>query len=138
VGEISPTASKLIKITQECLQTGIEQVKPGNRFGNIGYYIHKHATQHDFSVVTTFVGHGVGLGFHEEPNVRHQAPKDSGDFMKSGYIFTIEPMINEKSPDAVVCEQDKWTARTTDGGLSAQFEHTVLVTSDGYEILTLI
>jgi len=136
VGEISSIAKKLLNVTYECLDLGIEQVKPENCFGNIGYAISKHAHRNKFSVVHQFVGHGVGLEFHEEPNVHHIANKNTGLTMKSGMIFTIEPMICQGDSDAIICEIDGWTARTSDNLLSAQFEHTVLVTDDGYEVLT--
>ncbi len=136
VGEISGEAQKLIQVTKECLDLGIEQVKPKNRFGNIGFAIAKHAQAHGFSVVYQFCGHGIGLKFHEEPQVNHIAPKKSGARMKPGMIFTIEPMINVGKAEAFIDEKDGWTARTVDNQLSAQYEHTVLVTDSGVEVLT--
>lgn len=135
VGDISENAKNLLKITRECLTIGISQVFPGNQFGNIGYTISQHAHKFGYSVVSMFGGHGVGVEFHEEPLVIHVAPKDSGPIMVPGQVFTVEPMINEGVPTAKV-EQDGWTARTADGKLSAQFEHTILVTKEGCEILT--
>jgi methionyl aminopeptidase len=137
VGAISEDAQHLLDVAKRCLDIGIKQVRPGNRFGNIGYEIHKYAMLQGCTVVYQFCGHGVGIRFHEEPQVSHIADKDSGPKMRPGMIFTIEPMINLGSPEAIIDEEDKWTARTVDGKLSAQYEHTVLVTSTGAEILTL-
>jgi len=136
VGEITPLARKLIDATQHCLNLGIQQVKPGNNFGNIGYVISRYIRSVGFSVVYQFCGHGVGLQFHEEPQVDHSSNKNSGPVMKPGMIFTIEPMINQGNPKTVVDKKDGWTARTIDHRLSAQFEHTVLVTPTGCEVLT--
>jgi methionyl aminopeptidase len=136
IGDISEDAKKLIEVTRQCLWIGIEQVKPGNKFGNIGYYINKFAVEHGYSVVFEFAGHGVGLQFHEEPQVDHKAAKDSGAIMQPGMTFTIEPMINQGKARSKVDRNDGWTARTIDGKLSAQFEHTILVTERGYEALT--
>lgn len=138
VGEVSENAKRLIRVTKECLEVGIRQVRPDNYFGNIGYEINKYATAHGYSVVWQFCGHGVGVHYHEEPNVSHIANENSGPKMKPGMIFTIEPMINEGVADSLVDEADGWTARTADGKLSAQFEHTVLVTKDGVEVLTAL
>ncbi len=136
VGEISQKAANLIDATKHCLDLGIKQVKPGNRIGNIGYVISRYAKSHGYSVVYEFCGHGVGLEFHEEPQVEHTARKNSGAIMKPGMIFTIEPMINLGKPKVKVDQTDGWTATTIDDQLSAQFEHTILVTDDGYEVLT--
>lgn len=136
IGEVSEEARKLIRVTKECLDLGIEQVRPKKRFGNIGFVIAKHASANGFSVVHQFCGHGVGVQFHEEPQISHTSPKKSGARMKPGMIFTIEPMINVGVAEAVIDKADGWTARTMDGQLSAQFEHTLLVTDTGVEILT--
>ncbi|WP_136810743.1 type I methionyl aminopeptidase [Desulfosediminicola flagellatus] len=136
IGEVSAEAQKLIQVAKECLILGIEQVAPKKRFGNIGFVIAKHAKAHGFSVVHQFCGHGVGVKFHEEPQVHHISPKKSGDRMKPGMIFTIEPMINCGKAEATIDEQDEWTARTVDNQLSAQYEHTLLVTDSGVEVLT--
>lgn len=136
IGEVSPEAQKLIQVTKECMELGIEEVRPKKRFGNIGFAIAKHAKANNFSVVHQYCGHGVGLNFHEEPQVYHISPKKSGFRMKPGMIFTIEPMINVGKAEANIDEKDGWTARTVDGELSAQFEHTVLVTDLGFEVLT--
>lgn len=136
VGEISTAADRLIETTLHCLDLGIEQVKPGNRFGNIGFVIQRYAKAKGYSVVYEFCGHGVGLEFHEEPQVDHASRRNSGPEMKPGMIFTIEPMINQGKPKASIDRNDGWTARTVDNKLSAQFEHTILVTETGYEVLT--
>jgi len=136
VGEIAPAADKLIETTLHCLDLGIEQVKPGNRFGNIGFVINRYAKAKGYSVVYEFCGHGVGIEFHEEPQVDHASRRNTGPEMKPGMIFTIEPMINQGKPRAEVDKNDGWTARTTDNKLSAQFEHTILVTETGCEVLT--
>lgn len=136
VGEISADAQKLVDATWHCLKLGIEQVKPGNYFGNIGFVISRYAKAKGYSVVYEFCGHGVGLHFHEEPQVDHSARRNTGDIMKPGMIFTIEPMINQGKPRTQIDKHDGWTARTIDNQLSAQFEHTVLVTDTGYEVLT--
>ncbi len=136
VGETSEAANKLVNATQHCLNLGIQQVKPGNYLGNIGYVISRYAISQGFSVVYEYCGHGVGIHFHEDPQVDHAARKNSGPKLRPGMIFTIEPMINEGRPRVKVDELDGWTARTVDHKLSAQFEHTVLVTETGYEVLT--
>jgi len=136
VGEASEAAMKLVNATKHCLDLGIQQVRPGNYFGNIGYAISRYAIAQGFTVVYEYCGHGVGIEFHEEPQVDHAARKNSGPKMKPGMIFTIEPMINEGKPRVRVDEVDGWTARTVDNKLSAQFEHTILVTETGYEVLT--
>ncbi len=136
VGEASPTAMNLINATKHCLNLGIQQVRPGNYFGNIGFAISRYAIAQGFSVVYEYCGHGVGIEFHEEPQVDHAARKNSGPKMKPGMTFTIEPMINEGKPRVKIDETDGWTARTIDKKLSAQFEHTILVTETGSEVLT--
>ncbi|MEN8118048.1 MAG: type I methionyl aminopeptidase [Bacteroidota bacterium] len=136
VGDVSPDADRLIAVTEHCLDLGIEQVKPENRFGNIGFVISRYAKAKGFSVVYEFCGHGVGLEFHEEPQVDHTSRRNSGPEMKQGMIFTIEPMINQGKPKSNIDKNDGWTARTIDNKLSAQFEHTILVTSTGCEVLT--
>jgi methionyl aminopeptidase len=136
VGEASAYAKQLVKITNECLHLGMKECYPGNRLGNIGYVISQHAEKHGYSVVHEFCGHGVGVHFHEEPQVDHKADKNSGPILKPGMTFTIEPMINAGKARTVVDKKDKWTARTIDGKLSAQFEHTILITETGFEALT--
>lgn len=136
IGEITPYAQKLMDTTKECLRIGMEQCRPQNYFGNIGYEIAKYAVSKGYSVVYEFCGHGVGVKFHEDPEVPHIAEKDSGKKMKPGMIFTIEPMINAGKARAKVDKKDGWTARTIDGKLSAQYEHTILITDSGCEALT--
>jgi methionyl aminopeptidase len=136
VGEVSAAAKKLIDVTWHCLDLGIRQVMPDNFFGNIGFVINRYATAQGFSVVYEFCGHGVGLEFHEEPQVDHTSRRNKGPKMSSGMIFTIEPMINEGKPTTSIDRNDGWTARTVDRKLSAQFEHTILVTPTGFEVLT--
>jgi len=136
VGQISPGAENLIEVTKHCLDLGIQQVKPGNYFGNIGFVISRYARAKGFSVVYEFCGHGVGLKFHEAPQVDHTARRNSGARMKPGMTFTIEPMINQGKASTNIDKKDGWTARTVDSRLSAQFEHTILVTETGFEVLT--
>ncbi len=136
VGRVSDVAEKLIKVARHCLDLGIQQVKPGNYFGNIGFVIGRYAKSQQFSVVYEYCGHGVGLNFHEEPQVDHIARRNSGAVMLPGMTFTIEPMINEGKASTRIDKHDGWTARTSDGKLSAQFEHTILVSETGAEVLS--
>ena len=136
IGDVSPKAIELIEVTKHCLDLGIKQVYPGNYFGNIGFVINRYARAKEFSVVYEFCGHGVGVEFHEEPQVDHTARRNSGEKMKPGMTFTIEPMINTGRPATVIDKNDGWTARTIDNQLSAQFEHTILITKTGCEVLT--
>ena len=136
VGEISRKAERLIEVTYESLYAGIAAAKPGNTTGDIGAAIQAHAEAERTSVVRDFVGHGVGQLFHDEPNIMHFGVPGTGAELKPGMIFTIEPMINLGDWRCHVL-RDGWTAVTVDGSLSAQFEHTVLVTETGVEVLTL-
>jgi methionyl aminopeptidase len=136
VGEAQIKAKRLVKTTQECLYRGIAQVRPGAQLGDIGHAIQKHAESNGYSVVQEFCGHGIGKGFHEDPQVLHYGKPGTGVTLSAGMIFTIEPMIN-LGKRYVKILPDGWTAVTKDHSLSAQFEHTILVTPDGYEILTL-
>lgn len=137
IGGISQEAEHLINITEKCLYAGIEAVKPYTPTNVIGDTIHKIADQNNLSVVKSYCGHGVGLKFHEEPEILHYtAPSQKGMIMLPNMVFTIEPMLNIGDFDCYVAD-DRWTALTSDGSLSAQQEHTILVTQDGYEILTL-
>ncbi|MFY9153058.1 MAG: type I methionyl aminopeptidase, partial [Prolixibacteraceae bacterium] len=136
IGEVSAKALELIEVTKHCLNLGIQQVRPGNQFGNIGFAISKYAKAKGYGVVYEFCGHGVGIDFHEEPQIDHTSRRNTGPLMKPGMTFTIEPMINEGRAGTVVDKTDKWTARTIDKKLSAQFEHTILITETGYEVLT--
>ena len=136
VGEVTEHAEKLIAVTKEGLRLGIAQCIPGKRIGDIGYVINRYAVKHGYSTVYEFCGHGVGLKFHEEPEVSHIADANTGPVMQPGMIFTIEPMINAGKARAKFDKNDGWTARTIDGKLSAQFEHTILVTPTFAEVLT--
>ena len=136
VGEVSPHAKRLIKITQEAMFLGIEQVKEGATLGDIGHAIQQHAESNRYSVVRDFCGHGIGKKFHEEPQVLHYGKAGTGITLEAGMIITIEPMINLGKYHVKVLA-DGWTAITKDRSRSAQFEHTLLVTENGYEILTL-
>ena len=136
VGEVSEPARRLVRVTRECLEAGIAQVRPGAHLGDIGHAIQSHAEKHGYSVVRDFVGHGVGLKMHEEPQVPHYGKRGRGLLLEPGMVFTIEPMINEGDWRIRILE-DQWTAVTVDGKLSAQWEHTVTVTDSGVEILTL-
>lgn len=135
VGKPSILSERLIRVTQECLYLGIQQVKPGARFGIIGAIIQEHAEKNRFSVVREYCGHGIGTIFHEPPNVLHYGKADSGEIMQPGMIFTIEPMINAGKKDVKLLP-DGWTVVTKDHSLSAQWEHTMLVTETGVEVLT--
>ena len=135
IGEASKEALDLVRVSKECLEKGIEQVKPYNTLGDIGYAIQQHAESLGYSVVYDYGGHGIGLEFHEDPFVPHIGRKGEGMILLPNMTFTIEPMINIGSPDSDVLEDD-WTAVTVDGSLSSQWEHTIRVTETGYEILT--
>ena len=135
MGEASKEAIDLVRVSKECLELGMEQVKPYNTLGDIGNAIQQHAESLGYSVVYDYGGHGVGIEFHEEPFVPHIGKKGEGMILLPNMTFTIEPMINIGSPEADVLEDD-WTAVTIDGSLSSQWEHTIRVTETGYEILT--
>ncbi len=136
VGQPSVLAKRLIAITQECLYLGIKQVRPGARLGDIGHVIQKHAERARFSVVREFCGHGINDKFHDEPMVLHYGNPGEGVELQPGMTFTIEPMINAGRRHIKMLN-DEWTVVTRDHRLSAQWEHTILVTSNGFEILTL-
>ena len=136
VGEPSKKARFLTKITYECLWLGIETVKPGSTTGDIGYAIQSHAEKNGLSVVRDFTGHGLGKVFHAPPTILHYGAPNSGEILEEGMFFTIEPMINSGKYKTKLLS-DGWTVVTQDHSLSAQWEHTILVTSNGYEILTL-
>lgn len=135
IGKPSILADRLIKTTQECLYLGIQQVKPGAHFGDIGAVIQKHAESSRFSVVQEYCGHGIGRIFHEPPNVLHYGVPGSGEVLREGMIFTIEPMINAGKRHVKLLP-DAWTVVTKDHSLSAQWEHTILVTESGFDVLT--
>jgi methionyl aminopeptidase len=136
VGTPSPEARHVVEVARRSLDLGIAQVKDGARLGDIGAAIQEYVEGEGCSVVRDFVGHGIGRKFHDAPQVKHYGKRGTGDRVRSGMTFTIEPMVNVGGWEVEVDPNDKWTVRTADGGLSAQFEHTVLVTRDGCEILT--
>jgi len=135
-GEPSIQARRLCDVTYECLWKGIAQVRPGANLGDIGHAVQRHAESHGFSVVREFCGHGIGRRFHEEPQVLHYGRPGQGIALQAGMIFTIEPMINAGRRD-IRSLADGWTIVTADHSLSAQWEHTILVTPEGFEVLTL-
>lgn len=135
IGDVSEEAKNLVEVTKECLDKGIEAAKPWGFLGDIGAVIQEHAEKHGYSVVRDFGGHGVGVQFHEDPFVYHYGKKGEGMILVPGMIFTIEPMINQGGYHLFIDEDNDWTAVTEDGSLSAQWEHTVLITEDGVEIL---
>ncbi|PKM10516.1 MAG: type I methionyl aminopeptidase [Gammaproteobacteria bacterium HGW-Gammaproteobacteria-3] len=136
VGTVAPHAKRLIQITQEALYLGIEQIKSGATLGDIGHAIQRFAETNRYSVVREFCGHGIGKNFHEEPQVLHYGKPGDGIALEAGMIITIEPMINAGKRHVKVLS-DGWTAVTKDRSLSAQWEHTILVTEHGHEVLTL-
>ncbi len=135
VGEVTPQARRLVKTTYECMWLGIDQVKPGAHLGDIGAVIQRYAENAGYSVVQEFCGHGIGTGFHEDPQVLHYGRAGTGPELVPGMIFTIEPMINAGKRH-IRMKPDGWVVETKDRSLSAQWEHTILVTDTGYEILT--
>lgn len=137
VGEPSIKAKRLCEVTYNSLMLAIEQVKPGNHIGDIGYTIQSYVEPFGFSVVRDYCGHGTGKKFHDEPQVSHFGKKGSGIKMEKGMVFTIEPMINAGDYRTILSKIDGWTVTTRDKSLSAQFEHTMAVTDDGVEIFTL-
>lgn len=136
VGEVSNFAKRLCQVTYECMWIGISQVKPDNYLGDIGYAIQSHARNNGYSVVQEFCGHGIGKEFHEDPQVLHYGNPKTGVKLVPGMIITVEPMINQ-GKRAIRFLNNGWTAVTKDRSLSAQWEHTVLVTDTGYEVLTV-
>lgn len=135
VGEPSVLARRVTRISHECLVKGIEMVKPGVHLGDIGHVIQQHAEKNNCSVVREYCGHGIGREFHEEPQVLHYGEPGTGIIIEAGMIFTIEPMINAGKRQVKLLP-DKWTVVTKDRSLSAQWEHTILVTESGHEVLT--
>ena len=136
VGETSIQAKRLIQVTYEAMWTGIAQVRPGARLGDVGHAIQRFSENHGYSVVREFCGHGIGLNFHEDPQVLHYGKPGTGLTLEPGMTFTIEPMINAGRRD-IRQMPDGWTIVTKDRSLSAQWEHTILVTDSGYEVLTV-
>jgi len=135
VGQVSDEANRLIDVTQESLQRAIEAARPGNRLSDVSYAVQAAVEAEGFSVVRLFVGHGIGRSLHEEPQIPNFGPPGHGPVLKTGMVLAIEPMVNAGSPDVMILE-DRWTAVTCDGSLSAHFEHTVALTENGTEVLT--
>lgn len=135
VGEVSEQAERLLKVTKECLYIGIDEAVIGNRLGDVSHAVQAHAESCGFSVVREFTGHGIGQQMHEDPQVLHYGHANRGLRLCEGMVFTIEPMINLGSYRLTI-DQNGWTARTADGSLSAQYEHTIAITKDGPLILT--
>lgn len=136
VGDVAPHAKRLVKITQECLYKAMEIVRPGVQLGDIGHVIQTHAEAHNYSVVREYCGHGIGRVFHEDPQVLHYGKPGTGMKLEEGMTFTIEPMINLGERHTKLSKADGWTVTTRDRRLSAQWEHTMAVTSVGVEVLT--
>jgi len=136
VGTPSIRAMRLVQTTYDCMRLGIEMVKPGVHLGDIGYAIQQHAESHNYSVVREYCGHGIGKEFHEDPQILHYGQKGTGLILEKGMTFTIEPMINAGKRHVKLLS-DNWTVVTKDRSLSAQWEHTILITEHGHEILTL-
>ena len=136
IGEVSPEAERIVRVTKECVELGLKAAKPWGHLGDIAYAINSHAQKNGYSVVEEIGGHGIGLEFHEEPFVSYVTPKGSEMVLVPGMMFTIEPMINQGSPEFYVDEDNGWTVYTDDDGLSAQIEYMVLIKEDGVEVLT--
>jgi methionyl aminopeptidase len=136
IGRVAPAAKRLVRVSYEAMWHGIHCVRPGARLGDIGHAIQHHARRHGYSVVRAYCGHGIGREMHEEPNVFHFGKPGTGLKLREGMVFTIEPMLNEGHA-RVKHAKDGWTVLTSDGRLSAQFEHTVAVTKSGFDVLTL-
>jgi methionyl aminopeptidase len=139
IGTASVKAQRICRVAQECLYIGIKLVKPGLKLGEIGKAIDAHAQSNNYSIVRDYCGHGIGLKFHTEPQVMHydDGHVEDSPILEEGMTFTIEPMVNIGSFEVATSNVDGWTVTTKDRSLSAQWEHTILVTKDGYEILTL-
>jgi len=135
IGEIGADKEKLVRVTRECVDKGLEQVQPWGFLGDVGHAVYQHALGHGYAVVREFGGHGVGLEFHEEPWVSFVAKENTGMLLVPGMIFTIEPMINMGKAEIYLDKDNGWTAYTADGQPTAQWEVTVLVTEDGHEVL---
>ena len=137
VGDVGIKAKKLIQATYEAMMIGIEMIKPGVQLGDIGHAIQKHAEKNNYSVVRDYTGHGIGRIFHDDPSILHYGKPGTGPVLQEGMFFTIEPMVNAGSHGTILSKFDGWTVTTRDKSLSAQFEHTVGVTKDRFEIFTL-
>ncbi len=137
IGKVSEDRLKLIRITEECLQLAIEQCRVGNHLGDIGWAVQSHAEAHGYSVVRDYVGHGIGRRMHEDPQIPNYGKPGKGAKIKKGYIFAVEPMVNMGSHHTKTL-QDRWTVVTLDGQPSAHAEHTIAITEEGPEVLTLV
>ncbi|MCR8632234.1 type I methionyl aminopeptidase [Paenibacillus radicis (ex Xue et al. 2023)] len=137
IGTVSPEAKRLVKVTKECLDRGIAQAVAGRHIGDVMHVVQKHAEDAGYSVVRDLVGHGIGQSMHEAPSFEHTGKPGKGFKLREGMVITIEPMINAGGYEMFI-DSDGWTARTWDGSLSAQFEHTVAITKEGPQILTLV
>jgi len=135
IGKPSVKANRLVQTTYDCMKIGIDMVKPGTQLGDIGHAIQQHAESHNYSVVREYCGHGIGREFHEDPQILHYGQKGTGLILEKSMTFTIEPMINAGKRHIKLLP-DEWTVVTKDRNLSAQWEHTILVTADGHEVLT--
>ncbi|HVJ34444.1 MAG TPA: type I methionyl aminopeptidase [Terriglobia bacterium] len=136
IGKVAPAARRLVEVTYEAMWKGIRSVRAGAHLGDIGHAIERHAKRHDYTVVRQYCGHGIGREMHQEPEVLHFGKPGTGLRLREGMVFTIEPMLNQGSA-RVKHAEDGWTVLTSDGKLSAQFEHTVAVTRTGFSVLTL-
>ncbi len=137
VGDVGVKGKRLTQVTYDAMMLGIEQVKPGAHFGDIGHAIQQYAEKHNYASVQDYTGHGIGRVFHAEPPVFHYGKKGIGPVIEEGMFFTVEPMLNAGKQDSILSNIDNWTVTTRDKSLSAQFEHTIGVTKDGFEIFTL-
>ncbi len=135
IGNVSPEKKKLVDVVKECIELGLEQIKPWGFLGDMGQAVHEHAMSNGYTVVQEIGGHGIGLQFHEEPWVSHVSKKGTEMLLVPGMVFTIEPMVNMGTDEIFVDDKDGWTVYTADGMSSAQWEVMVLVTNDGYELL---
>ena len=135
IGKVSPEKEKLVKVTKECVEIGLKNVKPWGLLGDMGHAVHMHAVENGYTVVKEIGGHGVGLQFHEDPYVSYVSEPGTGIVMAPGMMFTIEPMVNMGTDEFYVDEVDEWQIYTDDGQPSAQWEVQVLVTEDGYELI---
>jgi methionyl aminopeptidase len=137
VGNVTKEVKQLMSVTEKAMEDGIAAARPGGYFGDIGEAIQELADEFGYGIVREFCGHGIGRGFHEDPMVLHYRSRSRGERIREGMVFTVEPMLNA-GKEGVYVEKDGWTVRTKDGSLSAQYEHTVAITRNGPEILTLI
>ncbi len=135
IGELDPKVSELLKVTEESLDAAVEQCKPGNRLGDVGFAIEQVAEGPGFSIVREYVGHGVGRSLHEDPQIPNYGPPGRREVLTEGMTIAIEPMVNAGGPETKLLS-DGWTVKTLDGSVSAHFEHTVAITAEGHEVLT--